>query len=185
MKNVAYVLIVCILTIQCVGGKSHLANSQKDDLRTEIMNIRTMPYIPELSGDKEFWEIVKRKVYVIPALIELLDDTVATPAIVPNFGGKYSVGDIAYFIINEIIRNVPTHKIISGEHSSSDAGIYWIYVRKDFSNRLRFQRRLKNWYLGNRNNLVWVEDSMKYKTAPDWAYSSPHHPAGGYFRVSE
>jgi hypothetical protein len=58
----------------------------------KVKKIKKMPYNPELSGDQEFWEIVKKKLDAVPYLIELSSDTTTTPAVVPNFGGQYTIG---------------------------------------------------------------------------------------------
>jgi hypothetical protein len=47
------------------------------------------------------------------------------------------------------------------------------------------QQAVRKWFEKNKKNLVWVTDTIKYKTAADWKYESPYHPAGGYFRLKK
>ncbi len=72
----------------------------------KILKINSVPYMPDLSGDKNYWKIIKKKDKVLKPLLLLIDDTTSTKADVRFWGGKYTVGDMAVELTGEIIRNI-------------------------------------------------------------------------------
>jgi hypothetical protein len=176
-----YLSVALIIFFQCSSSGSVSQQLNKRDVYLQLREIVDMPYNPELSGDKVFWEIVNKKLIAIDPLIELVSDTTSTKAPVPNFGGYYTVGDVAYHIITEIIRDIPTSYFVSKHNQKADS--YWEYVRMDYPNRIALQKDLKAWFRKNKRNLVWVPDTVRYKTARNWPYQSNQHPAGGYFQL--
>jgi hypothetical protein len=143
-----------------------------------------MPYMCESElpygvgcGSKIFWKVVQQKDTIIPFLIDGLTDTTTTEAYVPNFGGQYAVGDIAYFALNEIINEVPTFELLGVAFDSQGCGFcsYWNYLRNDIANRKRFQNRVRNWYKTNKSNLIWVPSGQPF---------TGHHN-GGMFQLKK
>ena len=77
--------------------------------------VTDMPYIcdgGEGCGDRLFWTVVKQQKSVVPLLIDRLNDTTETAVYVPNFGGLYTVADVAYYALEEIIHGIPTFKLL-------------------------------------------------------------------------
>lgn len=151
----------------------------------KIHLIDEMPYIPNLSGDSFYWEIVKEGLDLIPKLIEILPDTTSTNAVVPNIGGNYAVGDIAYFCINGIITNIPTKEFIPETENQNGYWFYWNFVRESQENRSQFQQRVSSWFNLNKKNLIWKEDKNEQNVAKNWSYKSNMHPAGGYYILNK
>ena len=113
--------------------------------------------ISQLDEDKVFWELVKLKKEIIPDLLNLIDDTTKLKANVRWFSGKWTVGDAAYRVIQEIIYDIPTFELMNTNFNDGDCGYcaYWQHLRLDYSNRLKFKLNLTNWYQTNKSNLVW------------------------------
>ena len=155
---------------------------------SNLSKVKMMPYVPELSGDDFFWDAVKCKLDIVPFLIEILDDDRMTKANVNYFGGNYALGDISFYVITEIIRDVPTLELIKewkNFDESRSYGNYWSYVRESKGNRATFKKKVKEWYKANKQNLVWIEDNELYlKEDKEGAQRFPH-PAGGYYRVKQ
>lgn len=168
------------ITYGLAGCAQGNLNQQKVD---ELKNVEKMPYIPELSGDSLYWVIVMEKLSIVPYLIEKLNDTTTTKATVPNFGGNFTVADIAYKAISEIIRDIPTMSfVVKSDSSAGGYWYYWDYVRESYVNRLTFQTKVKEWFEVNKSMLEWVENTHTYpRTAPDWKFQSAKHPAGGHY----
>jgi hypothetical protein len=133
--------------------------------------VTDMPYMCESSlpydigcGSKIFWTVVQQKEAIIPLLIDNLTDTTTTPAYVPNLGGQYAVGDVAYFALNEIIDGIPTFKLLGVRFDKHGCGFcaYWNHLRADLKNRERFQKAVRQWYNKNKPNLVWVSSGAPF-----------------------
>ncbi len=178
MKIITLLLIVILHNSYC--GQTLNLKSKVDNLK----NVKEMPYIPELSGDSLFWTVVVERLDIMPYLIQKLDDTTLTNIEVPNFGGHYTVADIANTAIIEIIKNVPILEIIEENNVSIGFGSYWHYTRKSINNRKKYKQRLAEWYEKNNANLVWIEDNNIYKTSENWKFSNKH-PAGGFYRFQK
>ncbi len=147
--------------------------------------VNDMPYICETGdgfgcGDKIFWHVVQQKQTIVPVLIDILTDTTTTAATVANFGGQWTVADIAYHGLQEIIKSIPTFDLLGVKFQNKGCGYcaYWNYLRKDILNRKRFQKRVRKWYDDNKVNLVWVT-SNDFMTCD----CSGKHPNGGHFEL--
>lgn len=158
------------------------------ELKESILKIQEMPTMPELSGDTAYWKIIVGKLGVVPNLIELLDDSTPTSAGIIYFGGNYTVGDIAFTAISEIIRGIPIQDFLKNwcEYDSTKAGgNYWDFVRESNSNRDKLKCWFAAWYKNNKDNLVWVKDDNMYrkeiKRNPEYFL----HPAGGYYIIGK
>ncbi len=127
-------------------------------------------------GDRFFWKAVTEGKKMVPSLINKLADTTLTKAPVPNFGGYYTVADVAYSAMQQIIANIPTFDLLGVAYDSSECGYcaYWNYLRADFDHRKDFQKEVRKWEerLGGR----WV-DSLN---VPNCDCAFPH-PNGGYY----
>jgi len=127
-------------------------------------------------GDRLFWELVKGRKTIVPFLIEKLDDSTKTVVPVPDFGGFYTVADVAYAAMQEIIGNIPTTQFIAWKTDSSCMGKceYWKYLRDDYKNRKAFQKEVKQWEktLGGR----WIESDSLLTSNGTFP-----HPNNGYY----
>jgi hypothetical protein len=134
-------------------------------------------------GDDLYWNVVSLEQNVIELLIDKLDDTTVTQAFVPMYGYKFTVADLSLWALVEIVRDIPTFKLMrvkedkSGEYASSYKP-YWDFVNKGIKNRQKFKVAVRNWYHKNKDNLVWVESN--YFSSCD---CSGKHPNGGHFRL--
>ncbi|RAV99227.1 hypothetical protein [Pseudochryseolinea flava] len=153
-----------------------------------LVFVRDMPYICDripaevLSvgcGDGIFWRVVSGKQAVISALIDRVSDTTQTNVFVPNFGGHYTVGDVAYVALQEIIHGVPTFDLLGVSFDEKGCGycVYWNTIR-NLKRRLRFQKALRGWHESNRKALVWKE-SNDFATCD----CRGRHPNGGHFEI--
>ena len=116
-----------ILLILIINSYSFSSSSISD-----LSKITDVPYICRDTlykfgcGDSLFWNSVKHFKDDVQSLIGIIDDTTSLNVSVPNFGGKYVVGDIAFIIIKEIIHSVPTRELIP--HNSRDDNCGFITV---------------------------------------------------------
>ena len=157
MKN--WMIFLLILPILTNGQETN------KDLIENLASITDIPYIGKYGelgcGDVIFWELVEKKLEIVPLLIEKVNDTTKVNVYVPNFGGKYTVGDAAYVVISEIIKGIPTFELLDIEFDNEGCGYcaYWFHLRSSVENRNKFQKALSNWYKKNKNRLIWVEDN--------------------------
>jgi hypothetical protein len=145
-----------------------------------------MPYFPELSGDSLFWDFTKKRIAIVPALIERIDDTTLTNAYVPNFGSNYTIGDVCIRAIREIIIDVPIISLIEKDTtivSEKGYGIYWEYVRESFKNRQLLKEKVKRWFNANKSKLIWIKDEKYYATSDSENGVMKKLPAGGYYKI--
>ncbi|MGV8947707.1 MAG: hypothetical protein ACOH1N_14865 [Lutibacter sp.] len=144
--------------------------------------VKEMPYICEIEicGDKLYWEAVQLGNSGIELLIDKLDDTTSTTANVVLFGGNYTVADIAFNALSEIIHNFPTFELLGVPFDKDGCGYcsYWQHLNKDFSNRQKFKKAVRIWYHQNKDNLVWVKGN-------DFATCDcrGQHPNGGHYKL--
>lgn len=131
-------------------------------------------------GDEQFWNAVRLNRNGIELLIDKLDDSTPTNASVPLFGCDYTVADVAYTALQEIIHNIPTFDLLGVPFDQEGCGYcsYWQHLNKDFSNRQKFKQAVKSWYHKNKDNLVWVENN-NFATCD----CSGQHPNGGHFEL--
>jgi len=148
--------IICILTfIPFISfGQQEIANkidslkyvNSMPRLRPIVKNINEKSI--EVYGNKRFWSVVKQREKAIPLLLEKLNDTTMTVAYVPNFGYKYSVADIAYVALKEIIHGIPTFELLGIEFDQKGCGYcsYWQHLNKNYQNRTNFKIAVQKWY---------------------------------------
>lgn len=159
------------------------AQTNLQQLVDNLRFVKDMPYICDGGsgcGDSHFWEVVKQKQAIIPFLLEKLSDTTQTEVFVPNFGGLYTVGDVAYTALEEIVHGIPTFKLLGRKFDTHGCGycVYWSHLRKNPQNRLRFQRKVRKWYEQHKANLVWV-NSNEFSTCDCFG----QHPNSGHFEL--
>ena len=117
-----------------------------------------------------------------------MDDTTKTEASVANFGGNYTVADVAYEAISEIIQGLPTLEFAEDPNNPEPRDGYWgywNYTRRSLENRMKFKERVKEWYINNKVDLEWFEYTRKFRTAPDWKFDKNIHPLGGYYKLNK
>lgn len=184
------ITIIHLVTFLIVFPFSSFSQDKPDKKSLQLMTdslrfVTDVPYICRDSvytnytvgcGDRIFWKVVKLGKDVVPYLINQLDDTTQTLAEVPNFGGYYTVADVAYVAMQEIIAGIPTFDLMEIEFDSLGCGYcaYWNHLRADISNRKHFQREVRKWEktLGGR----WI-DSDSVLTC-DCAF---RHPNSGHY----
>lgn len=137
--------------------------------------VRDMPYICEGGsgcGDSHFWNVVRQKQAIVPFLIEKISDTTEIEVFVPNFGGYYSIGDVAYTAMTEIIHGIPTFKLLGVKFDKHGCGYcaYWNHVRENPLQRLKFQKKVRQWYERNKNHLTWVNSNGRWDQTPNKGY---------------
>ncbi len=123
-----------------------------------IKSIKDMLYVPEYSGDPNFWGLVKEGIDIVPELIDHLDDTTNTKILVRLFSGTYRIGDISYLILIKIIHDIPIFelaKISQEEYELYGFGVYWNFVRSNPANRIILKMKIKEWYCAYKNKLTW------------------------------
>jgi len=144
--------------------------------------VKEMPYICEIGicGDKLYWDAVSIGRSNVELLIDQLDDTTSTNANVVLFGGNYTVADIAFTVIKEIIHDIPTFELLGVPFDKDGCGYcsYWQHLNKKFSNRQKFKEVVRNWYHKNKDNLVWVT-SNEFETCD----CKGNHPNGGHYEL--
>jgi hypothetical protein len=144
--------------------------------------VKEMPYICEngICGDKLYWEAVIIGRSNIELLIDKLDDTTSTNANVALYGANYTVADIAYSALSEIIHDIPTFELLGVPFDNDGCGYcsYWQHLNKKFSNRQKFKKAVRIWYHKNKDNLVWVTDN-EFATCD----CNGTHPNGGHYKL--
>lgn len=131
-------------------------------------------------GDELFWNVVKLQNYAIDFLIDKLDDSTTTEAIVPNFGYYHTTADVAYTALQEIIHNIPTFELLGVQFDEKGCGYcsYWQHLNKSYKNRKTFKAAVQKWYLENAKNLVWIKNNA-FATCD----CSGKHPSGGHYEI--
>lgn len=81
-------------------------------------------------------------------LIAMLNETATTGITAAPFPYEYTVGDVAYLALQQIIPDIPTMKLLGiKDHDPADG--YWPYWRKlneNPRNRRKFRRAVERWY---------------------------------------
>lgn len=159
--------------------------SHHKKLIDSLKYVTNMPYVCETEdkagcGDRFFWNVVKQKQLIVPFLIDALTDTTTTQAAVPNIGGQWTVADIAYHALTEIVQGIPTFELLGVPFDNEGCGFcsYWNRLRSDIGNRRKFQTNVSEWYDQNKTQLVWVE-SNEFQTCD----CRGTHPNGGHFEL--
>lgn len=166
-------------------SQKRLEQKELKALTDSLKFVTDVPYICEDSifsnyklgcGDRIFWRVVQQKKSIISFLIDKLDDTTQTAISVPNFGEYYTVADIAYTAMQEIIADIPTFELLGVPFDKAGCGYcaYWNYLREDISHRRHFQKEVRKWE--NRLGGRWIE-SPEVLTG-DCPFP---HPNGGHY----
>lgn len=186
-KKYLFILLMFLLACNFKNQKFEIpktSNCKEYQLKEEILKLEYVQYIPELSGDKEFWELVKLGDEILPCLLDLVSDTAVTNVNRPNNGGNYRVGDISFVVINQIVLCIPYGEI-SSSNFNKDSNNIIDYLNEDIENRLVVEEELKNWFVNNSEKLVWVSDTVQYRQTANWEYADYKHPAKGYYTLKE
>ncbi|MBC7425881.1 MAG: DNA/RNA non-specific endonuclease [Bacteroidia bacterium] len=175
---------LCITCWDWYGNREQVSNETIPSLDS-IKYIKEMPYsgsMENICGDPLFWRIVVQNKDNIEALIKLLDKTTMTKAVVLEFGGYYTVGDIAYSAISELIAGIPAYKLLGASKSKSCGYcVYWNQLRQSSANRKKFKTSVNSWYQTNAPLLGWVK-SKKLLTCDCKDFP---HPNGGHFAIKK
>jgi hypothetical protein len=185
MRQTMKLLISIFLFFPCFT----FAQTGNKILVDSLKFVTDMPYIcrdtvpTKLSngcGDKIFWRTVQQKQSIVNLLMDKLSDTTQTEAFVPNFGGQYTVADIAYTALQEIIKGIPTFELLGVKFDKNGCGYcsYWTHLQKNIKNRRKFQVNVQSWYENNKENLVWVTSSQILTCD-----CAGRHPNGGHFEL--
>lgn len=166
-----------VFTILMLGAS--VPTFGQTDIRKELFAIQDVPYLPELSGDSLYWDLVIQGKTILPQLIDCIDIEQKSDIAIPNWGGEYTYGDIAFDIINHIIHNIPYEQLFSKQGVDT----YFSFIDSSPRSRNQLQDFIRSWYEKNRLNLVWISDDRSYKTSRDWKYPSNRHPAGGWYET--
>lgn len=183
MKSILCLLMIITPITFAQTSKLTLPKADKYTLSIDSLKfIQEMPYMCETGtcGDKLYWDAVRLGKYNIEMFIDKLDDTTSTAAPAVLFGGRYTVADIAYSVINEVIHNIPTFDLLGVPFDKEGCGYcaYWQHVNARFSNRQKFKKAVKNWYHKNKDKWVWVENNQ-FATCD----CSGNHPNGGHYEL--
>jgi len=148
-------------------------------LTDSLKYVEEVPYIRNCD-DPIFWRIVSKGLDIVPHLIDKMTDTKQLDYYVPNFGGKYTVADIAYQALEEIIGDIPTFELLGIEFDKSGCGYctFWWHVRESKKNRKLFLQAVRKWYNDNKDALVWVESSHTVT-------GDCFRPGGGHYEVNK
>ncbi len=132
-------------------------------------------------GDEKFWNAVRLNKNGIELLIDKLDDTTTTSAPVPLFGYNYTVADIAYTALKEIIHHLPTFDLLGVPFDEEECGdcSYWQHLNSSYSNRQKFKEAVKHWYHKNKDHLIWIE-SNAFATCD----CGGQHPNRGHYELN-
>ena len=181
MKKILIVIILLFSSYYNVSAQT----ANKTKIAREIAHITDVPYIPELSGDSSYWNLVVQGKSIIPALISNLTNTTKTNISIPNWGGEYCYGDIAFSILEHIIVGIPIEDFIQKNktYPESEFITYFSFVSFKKSNRRFLIKEMRKWYKENKDKLQWVVDTRHYgRASADWFYPSDQNPAGGYYK---
>lgn len=172
MKKIYFLSFLFILTVQAYPQDNY--KKLVDSLRYVV----DVPYIQNCN-DPVFWHIVDKGLDIIPHLTNKMTDTRQIDSYVPNFGGKYTVADVAYIAIQEIIGDIPTFDLL-GVEFDVECGYcsYWFYVRESKENRRKFQQAVDKWYRENKDALIWVD-------YPQTVVGECFRPDGGHYEVKK
>ncbi|MES2689917.1 MAG: hypothetical protein V4658_05905 [Bacteroidota bacterium] len=181
MKRFNAILLVLLLPVY--GFCQQYAKQQVDSLKYVI----DMPYlcaggIESGCATQTFWNVVMLKQEAIPLLIDKLGDSTITPAGVSVFGFNYTVADIAYSALQEIVHGIPTLPLMGIDNTKNTCHFcaYWEYLRADHRHRVKFKKAVKSWYKRSKPHLLWVE-SNKFETCA----CGTNHPNNGHYELGK
>ena len=147
-------------------------------LADSLQYVTGLPYIEHCDTSGIFWRAVKRKENMVHYLIYKLDDTTVTNAPVFYFGGYYTLADVAYVALQEIVQGIPTFELLGIPFDKEGCGYcaYWQYLRKDIGHRKKFKKAVTDSYITQ--HFVWVKNDHILT-----GECSVPHPNGGHFVV--
>lgn len=167
-----------------VAGIAQDAIKQRVD---SLQYVQNMPYLcggGYINGcaSQVYWDVIILKDTAIPYLIDKLNDSTTTYASVSLFGIYYTTADIAYWALQEIIHGIPTLQLmgLKPDATSCNFCAYWDHLRKDYRNRIRFQKAVRKWYKKNKQHMIWVV-SNKFENCD----CGSKHPNGGHYEVKK
>ena len=178
--------IFAIIVLFSICNHDFAQTMDKRTCAKELARITDVPYIPELSGDSLYWNLVIQGKSIVPCLISNLANTTQTNITIPNWGGYYCIGDIAFWILCDIIYDIPLEDIIkeNKRYPKSEDITYFSFVTYKKGNRRFLKRKISKWYKENEDRWEWVADTRHYgRTSTNWSYPSDQHPARGYYRL--
>ena len=181
-KNACVILILILL-----GNQIYAQSDDGMNVTAEIRLITDVPYLPELSGDSTYWNLVIQGKSIVPSLIKDIANTQPTLIPIPNYGKNYCIGDIAFSILCDIIHGIPIIDFILNkkDYPTTEDDTYLSFVNYNKRNRSYLKRQLKQWYKANEENLIWVTDTLPKKTSANWPFALKQNPAQGYYKVSQ
>jgi hypothetical protein len=162
------------------------ARNHCEELVSQIKTIKRMPdrlsghYFTD--GDSLFWEIVKCKLEIVPYLIRKLDDKTPSGATekMEDTVYTYTVADIAYFAMDEIIYGMPIDYFLGKPWwEKPEYWPYWKVVNSPGARKI-FRKRAHQWFDENKDRLV-------FRSCENWQACEIYgkHPNGGYYVLKE
>lgn len=181
MRYLSLILFFILQYEVCAFGQSAW-NAKSEELYLQISSIKKLPSAE--IGDSIYWVIVKGGLDNMPSLIELLDNSQITDVHAPYFGRNYSIADLAFAIITDIVFYMDTYSLLENAGCKIDKikGFlnYWEYLEGNEGNRKRFKNSVRQWYINNKNGLVWFNtDRHAYSDVNE--LTPFKNPAGGYY----
>ena len=146
--------IFCLVIFHSLFAQQNYAK-----LADSLRYVTQIPYM-ENCTDPVLWKIISKGKAIVPDLINKMTDTRKLgEAYVPFFAAEYTVADVAFVAMQEIIADIPIFELL-GVPLSEECGYcsYWYYVESK-KNRKKFQKAVRKWYEENQNNLIWVESN--------------------------
>jgi len=170
MKKLYLSLFLFLFTVQAYPQDDY------KKLTDSLIYVEKLPYLQECS-DPIFWRTVSKGLDIVPSLIDKMTDTREAEANVRFYSGKYTVADVAFVAIQEIIGDIPMFELLGVEFDKTCGYCsYWWHVRESKKNRKRFQQAVRKWYNENKDALVWVESSQSVT-------GDCFRPGGGHYEV--
>jgi|GEM_PF-6928382 len=129
-----------------------------------------------------FWRVVKLKDKAIPGLLLNLEDTTETKVAI-NMQEWYTVADIAYIALREIIDTLPVPVLTGAEPPiTEDSGYnsYRQYPGIHPARRKMLKKAVTEWYYSHKQNLVWKDNDTLFMPG-----CQEKHPNRGRYRLME
>lgn len=153
MKNLLKVLLFVLLIFVIYQTDNYSQSLKVDNLCKNLTKIKSIPYKP---GDvdqnepqyKEYFAMIDQGEKAIPCLIENIMNTEEMDDPRCPGVGIIAVGDVAYFILQDIGKFDFTEMFSTEiQNAYKTEGIYGYYEVIDKNgNRLKLQTKLKEWY---------------------------------------
>jgi hypothetical protein len=132
-------------------------------------------------GDATFWRVVRRGKRALHALQTRLDDRTPTKATIPNFGKKYTVADVAFLAMKEIVPELSGYDLMRIEVSEECGDCaWWRFVNGPKANRTNLKAAVEKWLTVHEQSLVWTKGS---RIVGMDCLDRCDHPAGGHFEL--